>query len=421
MKTQVETLIVGAGQAGLALSRCLRDLGRDHVVLERGRVGERWRSERWDSFRLLSPNWQTRLPGFRYRGADPHGFMGRDEIARFLQAYADSFDAPVLDGVTVRSARPSSSGQGWTVHTDEATYEAGNLVVATGHYQRPHVPDMATALPGRVRQLHTWRYRNPGQIAPGGVLVVGAGPSGQQIADELARAGRRVYLAVGHHRPLPRRYRGHDAYWWLDHMGELERNVDTLPGAAPARRPSVVTAGGSEDLDLRRLVRHGVTPVGRLVGLDSSVDSSVARFACDLPDRLAEADNYTARFRNRVDEYVARTGLPAGPALVRVPPQGAPAWTRTAPTRLDLDAAGVRTVIWATGYARDYRWLDAAPLDSEGEPVHRRGVSPQPGLYWMGLRWQWTRSSNSIDGVGRDAAYLAEHLAQRTAVAENVA
>jgi putative flavoprotein involved in K+ transport len=406
--TRVDTVVIGAGQAGLALSRCLTDAGRDHVVLDRGRVAERWRSERWDSFRLLTPNWQTRLPGWSYRGPDPDGFMCRDEIVRFFDGYARSFAAPVRGGVDVR--RVARSGDGWRVDTSSASYDARNVVVATGHYGQPAIPAVGRDLPADLLQIAGRDYRNPQTLPDGGVLVVGAGPTGQQIADELARAGRRVILAVGRHRPLPRRYRDHDVYWWLDRMGSLNRTVDTLddPGAA-AGAPSVVLEGGDDDLHLRRLVGHGVVPVGHLRG----VDAGRVRFAPDLAATVAAADAHPAKFRAQVDACVDTLGLSA--PREDVDAQTLPRWATDAPTELWVAGSrhvgqGLAAVVWATGYRRDYSFIDAPVFDPTGEPVQRRGVTAAPGLFFLGLRFMHRRNSNFIDGVGADAAYLAQRI-----------
>ena len=401
------TIIIGAGQAGLAMSRCLRDRGLPHLVLERGQVAQRWRCERWHSFTLLSPNWQTRLPGHRYAGSEPDGFMRAAEVADMLQAYARG--APVRTGVTVDAVRPSAHG--WWVLTSAGSYLASNVVVATGDLDVPAVPALAADLPPQLHQLHTSRYRRPAQLPAGGVLVVGAGPSGQQIADELARAGRVVHIAVGRHKSLPRRYRGRDAYWWMDRMGLLDRTVDSLPQHRAGRRtPNAVLTGGREDLDLHRLVRHGVVPHGHLTGCRHGMLS----FAADLASVVDAAEQNAVRFRAVVDDYVRRTGLdvPSEPA-----PRPRPApWADDPARTLDLARADIGTVIWATGFRRDFSWLPAPVLDDAGEPVQRRGVTPAGGLYFLGLRWMHRRSSSFLDGVGRDAEYLAEHIAERTRV-----
>ncbi|MFC5137731.1 FAD-dependent oxidoreductase [Actinomycetospora rhizophila] len=399
----MDVIVIGAGQAGLAMSRCLTRRGVGHVVLERGRVGERWRRERWDSFTLLSPNWQTRLPGRAYTGPDPDGFMTGREVAAMLADYAAHTGADVREGVTVRAV--DRDARGWRVATDHGELVAPAVVVATGDLDRPAVPALAADLPARILPLHTRDYRRPGALPPGGVLVVGAGPSGQQIAAELARAGRTVHLAVGRHKCLPRRYRGHDAYWWMDRMGTLRRTRASLPDPSATRTPNAVLTGGIRDLDLHRLVAEGVVPHGRLVGLRGGV----ATFDDTLPAMVAEAEDNAVRFRARVDGFVARTGLeaPAEPARL---PRPAP-WAEEAGTSLDLD--GIATAVWATGFRRDFSWVHAPVLDAAGEPVHDRGVTAAEGLYFLGLKWLHRRSSSFLDGVGADAEFLAGHLVER--------
>lgn len=410
MATRVDTLIIGAGQAGLALSRHLTDAGHPHLLVDRGRVGERWRSQRWDSFRLLTPNWQVRLPGHAYHGPDQHGFMTRDQIVDFLDDYARSFGAPVRDGVTVHRVRPADDA-GWLVETSHGTVAAANVVVATGHHDLPRIPGRcAGALPADVVQFHTSHYRHSGQLPDGGVLVVGAGPSGQQIAEELAMAGRSVIIAAGRHRTLPRRYRGHDAHWWLERMGAFDRTVDSLPDPGLVQAaPAFVLAAGCHDLDLRRLVDRGVVAAGRLAG----AMGSTVWFADDLASTVAAADDNVRAFRASVDRFAARTGMVT--AAPEPPPEPPGPWVQAAPRVLHLDHAGIRSVVWATGYRRDYTWIDAPVFDAHGEPVQRRGETAAAGLYFLGLRWMHRRSSDTIHGVGADAAHLAELIARRGA------
>ena len=393
MNERVETVIIGAGQAGLSMSRCLTDRGLPHVVLDRGGVAHSWKTQRWDSFTLLSPNWQTRLPGHAYAGSDPEGFMTGAQVGRFFEDYARSFAAPVRSGVTVRRIAPSVPG--WVLSTTAGPISARDVVVATGDLAHPRIPRLAAGLPRRVVQLHTSDYRNPQQLPPGNVLVVGAGPSGQQIASELAQSGRRVHIAVGRHRSLLRRYRGQDTYWWMDRLGMLARTLDSLPAGPRGRTPNAVLAGGSRDLDVRRLVAEGVTAHGRLLALRGTR----LAFADDLPATLAVAEANARRFRSAVDEHIARTGFEAAVETVAEP--GPAPWITEAPRELDL--AEIGTVVWATGFRRDWSWVDAHVFDVDGEPVHERGVTAADGLYFLGLRWLHRRSSSFIDGVGPDA------------------
>jgi len=405
-----ETIIVGGGQAGLAMSRSLLDRGRDHVVLERGRVAERWRSERWDSLRLLTPNWMSRLPGTSYRGPDPHGFMAKHEVVEYLAGYARSFAAPVEEGITVRSARPDAGG--WRLETDRGPWRARNLVVATGNCDVPRVPALAADLERSIRQVTTTTYRNPGALPAGGVLVIGASATGVQLADELSRAGREVVLAVGRHNRLPRSYRGRDIMWWLDRMGILDRSIDDLRDPEEARRePSLQLIGEADgrSLDLGALAGRGVRLAGRLI----AASGSTVRFDRELAERVAAADEKLDALLERIDRYAATHGLddrlpgPSRPAPVVLPEPG--------PEELDLAAAGIRSVLWATGFRRVYPWLPPSVLDEHGEIRQRHGRGAHPGLYALGLQFMTRRRSSFIDGVGRDAEELAEVIERRRA------
>jgi putative flavoprotein involved in K+ transport len=401
----VDCVVIGAGQAGLAMSRCLTDRGVSHVVLERGRIGERWRSERWDSLRLLTPNWQSRLPGFRYEGPDPNGYMTMPEVVRYLERYAASFRAPVESDVEVASVRRGPGG--FRVDTTRGSWSARTVVIATGHAQHPWVPRLAARLDPALAQLVPTAYRRPSQLVAGGVLVVGASASGLQLADELNRAGRDVTIAVGHHTRLPRDYRGADILWWLDRMGIFDETVGQVFDVEVSRdQPSLQLVGhpARVTLDLAGLRNRGVRVVGRLADLDGTR----VRFADDLVATVAASDSKLARLLHRIDRFIAVKGLSA-PAPPKFMPQCL--MFADADTSLDLGLAGVGTVLWATGFRRSYPWLRIPVMDERGEIRHDGGLTPVPGLYVVGLHFLRRRNSSFIDGVGADALALSEHLA----------
>ena len=393
-----ETVIVGAGQAGLALSRALTAAGRSHVVLERGQVGERWRTERWESLRLLTPNWLNRLPGAPAL-SDPDGYLDRRGVVEHLEAYATG--APVHARTTVLGVSRMRGGH--LVVTDAGDWHARNVVIATGDCDLPRVPAVAAEAPPFLHQLHATGYRRPAQLPEGGVLVVGAGPSGQQIAAELRRAGRDVVLAAGRHARMPRTYRGRDVFAWLHATGQLDDHVDHVPDLGAARRaPSFPVSGanGGESLGLDRLAALGVAVTGRLEGFAGDH----ARFGGDLERDVADADRRLLRSLALFDAYIslAREDAPAA----EPPPAVA---IGAGPRRLDLRGR-ISTVIWATGYRRDYPWLHEPVLDANGELVHRQGVTAVPGLFALGLRFQRTRRSHFLGGVGDDAAQIARAI-----------
>ncbi len=405
---RVETVVIGGGQAGLAMSRCLLDAGADHVVLERGRVAERWKSERWDSLRLLTPSWQSRLPGFRYDGPDPDGYMTAGEVAEYLGRYARSFAAPVEEGTTVLSVERAA--RGYRVATDRGDWHAANVVIATGHCDTPLVPSVSRALAPDIQQVVPTRYRRPSALPPGGVLVVGASATGLQLAEEIHASGRPVTLAVGRHTRLPRTYLGRDIMWWLDAMGVLDERIEDVASPDASRaQPSLQLVGrpGRATIDLRVLQRIGVRLTGRLAG----IDGSRVAFADDLVAHTAAADMRLARLLHRIEVFAARTGLRVRPEeRERYRPF---LWPFDPPDEIDLKDAGIRTVVWATGFRRLYPWLKVPVLDERGELRHQGGVTPSPGLYVLGLYFQRRRNSNFLDGVGRDARELTEHLLER--------
>jgi putative flavoprotein involved in K+ transport len=404
----VDIAIIGGGHAGLAMSYWLREHRREHVILERDQVGARWRSERWDSFTLQSPNWDRELPGAPYEGDAPDGFSTRDEIVSFLTGYAERIEAPVRLGVDVISVRPSRSVDSrWQLRTSVGDIGARSVIVATGPYQRPVIPALATGLDPSITQLTPSSYRRPDQLDEGAVLVVGSGSSGCQIAEELHRAGRPVYLSVSAHHRVPRRYRGRDFKWWWTLFGEPDKVVDQAEVDGAGSEPALLLTGadGGHDVDLHALESAGVVLLGRVVG----IDRTVVELADDLRANLERGDAMYDRFLWVADHYERerKLGLPVDERPPRSSPRPRPVEDlRT----LDLAAAGVRTVVWACGFDVDFRWIEASVFDSSGRPIHHRGVTAAPGLYFLGLPWLHKLKSSWIPGVGEDAAYLAAHL-----------
>jgi putative flavoprotein involved in K+ transport len=395
-----EVVVVGGGQAGLAMSWHLRQRGLEHVVLERARVGERWRSERWDSLMFQFPNCWLRLPGSPYDGPDPDGFAHHSEVLARILAYRDAIDAPVREQTEVVRLLPAADG--WELTTSTGVLHAGAVVAATGPFQRPHVPELAARLPVDVCQLHASGYRNPEQLPPGAVLVVGSGASGYQIGEELLDAGRSVHLAVTRHRRMPRRHRGRDLFWWLDGLGFLERTRDQWPDSRQPPSLVVTGVGGGHDVDVRQLHDRGAVLHGRL----AAVDRHRLRFAGGVEQLLAAADTTYDEFVAVAEKYAVEQGLDL--------PAPESAGTRRAPVPdvpdLDLSHAGVSSVVWCTGYRHDLGWIEAPVVDAAGDPVQVRGVTPMPGLYFLGLHWMHTLRSGLLPGVGDDAAFLAAHL-----------
>jgi putative flavoprotein involved in K+ transport len=400
---QIETVVIGGGQAGLAMSYYLGQLGREHVILERQRVAERWRSERWDSLAFQSPNWNIRLPGFAFQAADPDAFASRDDVSRFIESYAAFIHAPRLAATALRHTPDQTR---LIVETPTNFFEAKNVVIATGPFQLPADP---LPIGGTPLHLHSSRYRNPQLLPPGAVLVIGSGNSGAQIAEELCSAGRRVYLSVSKHRRIPRRYRGKDYIWWYMAFGEGDTSVDHRQDLQPARLLSGV--GGGHDLDLRRLADDGVVLLGRVLG---GRDGRLT-IACDLGENLARGDASFFDFTRQADEHAARKGLD-------LPPSDASAEVSRDPTEvtdpilaLDLAAADISTIIWANGFRYDFNWIDlpifANETQSSGRvPVHKRGITGVPGVYFLGLPWLHKLKSAFLHGVGEDAEHLAEHI-----------
>jgi putative flavoprotein involved in K+ transport len=400
----VDTVVVGAGQAGLATSYHLARDDRPHLVLERGRVGERWRSERWDGFFLNTPNWAQRLPGFHYSGNEPDAFAPRAEVVEYLEGYSRSFAARIREHAEVTAVR--RTGEGFTVEVGGDAVAARNVVIAAGAYQRPTANPVAELLPPDVRQLHTSAYRNPEQLPDGAVLIVGGGQSGCQIAEELLAAGRRVFLSAGRCPWLPRRDRGRELVHWLIDTGLADETVDTLP--SPAVRltcnPPVSGNDGGHDCNPRWLAARGAVLLGRVTG----VSGHTVRIADGLPESLAFADEFLATFRRRVDEFVAATGVDVPEREPDDPPEPVPALDE-----LNLRREGVTTVLWANGFRPDHAWVEGVEIDAQGWPVQDRGATPTPGLYFVGLHWLHKRKSSLFLGVGEDAEHVVATIARR--------
>lgn len=402
----VNTLVIGGGQAGLAMSHMLKRRGVEHMVLERHRIGERWRSERWDGLRFQFPNWSINLPDFPLRSADPDGYATAGEFVNFITAYAEFESPPIRCGINVIRLECRGNPGGFLAESREGTVTAENVVVATGPYQRPAQPSFLPDEAG-VFQIHASSYRNPDQLPAGAVLIVGSGASGAQIAEELVRAGRRVYLSIGRHRRLPRRYRGRDLIWWLTHMG-LDRKAADQRGDHNSL-PLISGAFGGNTIDFRQFAAMGVVLLGRLV----SACGSALQFAPDLGKNLAFGDASFAMFLDMVDVYIDSHNLDVPDDSVAREIFPDPSCLTKPINRLDIGAEDLSTIISATGYRYDFGWIEAPVLDGQGKPVHRNGITEVPGLYFLGLQWLSMLNSSLLSGVGKDAARLADHIATR--------
>lgn len=403
----IDTLIVGAGQAGIAMSEHLGIAGVPHLVLERNRVAESWRSCRWDSLVANGPAWHDRFPGLEFPGISPDGFPTKDGVVDYFIAYANQIDAPIRCGVEVTRVKKNTGRRGFRVETSSGVIEANNVIAATGPFQHPVIPPVipaGSAKQSDLVQIHSNEYRNPAQLPDGAVVVVGAGSSGAQIADELQRSGKQVYLSVGPHDRPPRSYRGRDFVWWLGVLGKWD-----TAAMEPGREHitiSVSGAYGGHTIDFRRLANEGIV----LVGLTQSYSDGVLKFARDLADNIAQGDANYLSVLNEADAYIEHNGLDLPPepqARVKHPD---PDCLTNPVVELDLVQAGVSSIIWATGYVADYSWLELDVFDDSGKPVHKRGVTSEPGILFLGLPWQSRRGSAFIWGVWHDAKHLADHI-----------
>ncbi|MDH4160880.1 MAG: NAD(P)-binding domain-containing protein [Actinomycetota bacterium] len=400
------TVVIGAGHAGLAMSRHLADRSIDHVVLERGEVANSWKTQRWDSLRLLTPNWQSRLPGYGYQGDDPHGFRTMPETIAFIERYAALSSAPVRTHTRVTSVRRTDDG--YLVSTTEGDWRARSVVVASGACAVPTIPAVAAALPPSITQLSPLEYRNPGQLEPGGVLVVGASASGTQIAEEIHRSGRPVTLSVGEHVRVPRTYRGRDIKWWMDTVGVLDEfytGVDSIERVRGVPSLQLIGSDDRRNIDLNALTAQGIRLVGRLAG----VANGKAQFSGSLRNLCEMADLKMNRLLDRIDQWAADH---LGDRDLDPPSRFDPTRVEDSPPlMLDLAGGGIRTIVWATGFRPDYSWLDVPVFDRKGRLQHDGGVVSSPGLYLMGLPFLRRRKSSLIDGAGDDARDLSAHLA----------
>jgi putative flavoprotein involved in K+ transport len=403
-KIKTDTLIVGAGQAGVAMSEHLSKLGVPHLVLERSRIAERWRTGRWDSLVANGPAWHDRFPGLDFDDLSPDDFAPKERVADYFEAYAKKFNAPIRTGVDVLKVERNVGRPGFTIETSEGVIEANRVVAATGPFQRPVIPPIAPK-DEQFLQIHSAEYRNPAQLPEGAVLVVGAGSSGVQIADELQRAGKKVYLSVGAHDRPPRAYRNRDFCWWLGVLGEWDQAA-----MKPGREHVTIAVSGAQGgrtVDFRGLAHRGMT----LVGLTQSFNGGVATFQPNLAENLARGDENYLALLNAADAYIERNGLDLPEEPEARITFSDPDCVTNPILELDLAKAGVTSIIWATGFATDYSWLKVDAFDDNGKPAHQRGVSNEPGVYFLGLPWQSRRGSSFIWGVWHDAKYVADHIA----------
>jgi putative flavoprotein involved in K+ transport len=403
--------VVGGGQAGLSISWHLARSGIDHVVLEKHRAGHAWRAERWDTFCLVTPNWQCQLPGFPYPGPDPHGFMLRDQIIDYIDAFVGSFNPPLREGVTVRSLR-SGPQQGFTLDATDGLRVADQVVIAAGGYQIPIVPRCAERLGGDIVQIHSSDYRNPAMLPEGAVLVVGSGQSGCQIAEDLHLAGRKVFLCVGDAPRVARRYRGKDVVEWLHLMGYYDLPVHEHPlreGVRDKTNHYVTGRDGGRDIDLRQRALEGMELYGRLL----DVEGDRLLLDDDLGQCLDQADQVSESIKTSIDGFISKSGI-AAPQEARYRPVWVPARERP---ELDYRAVGIGSIVWCIGFRTDYSWIDLPVFNGRGQPTHVRGVTPVPGIYFLGLPWLYTWGSGRFSGVARDAEHVAEQIKMRIGLA----
>ena len=411
MTNHYPVVIVGGGQAGLSISYCLKERDLDHIVFEKNQIANSWRSQRWDSFCLVTPNWQCQLPGYPYKGNEPEGFIKKDEIVAYIENYARSFNPPIKEGVEVLNLRRGDRGI-FEVATSIGDYTADQVVVAAGAYHQPKIPKISERLPEHILQVHSSKYKNPESLPDGAVLVIGTGQSGCQIAEDLHLAGRKVHLCVGSAPRSPRRYRGKDAVEWLDLMGYYDLSIDQHPQKEKVRSKAnhyLTGRDGGREIDLRRFALEGMQLHGRL----KNIASNKLEFFNDLKQNLDGADAVSESIKKTIDNFIAKNNLDAH---LELPYQ--PVWQPAMDIPdLDLAEANITTVIWCTGFQSDFSWIEIPIFDGKGYPCHDRGVTDIKGLYFLGLPWLYTWGSGRFSGVARDATYLADYIMARRKVA----
>lgn len=411
MTAHYSVIIVGGGQAGLSMSYCLKQKGIDHLVFEKNRIGHAWRAKRWDSFCLVTPNWQCRLPGFTYTGHEPHGFMQKDAIVQYIEAYAASFAPPIKEGVEVLRLRKHPTQRGFELTTTIGDFTAEQVVIATGGYHLPKIPRVAERLPDSLVQLHSSEYKNPDSLPDKAVLVVGTGQSGCQIAEDLHLAGKTVHLCVGGAPRSPRVYRGQDVVDWLDRMGYYDLAIDEHPQKETVRVKAnhyVTGRDGGREINLRQFAREGMKLHGRL----KTIGHRTIEFWDDLKANLDQADAVAESIKRTIDAFIEKHQISAP-----IDPPYIPVWEPQA-SRLTLDyqQAEIGAVVWCTGYQTDFRWIEISVFDGKGYPSHSRGVTDISGLYFLGLPWLYTWGSGRFSGIARDATYLADYITLRKSV-----
>ncbi len=401
MRSHFPVVIVGGGQAGLSVSYCLKQRGIEHIIFEKNRIAHAWESKRWDSFCLVTPNWQCDLPGYAYPGSDPHGFMPRDQIVQYVRDYADSFQPNIKEGVAVNKIERGD--RLFKVFTSIGDYTAKQVIIATGGYHQPKIPRISERLPQKIYQLHSSEYKNPQSLPDKGVLVVGTGQSGCQIAEDLHIAGKQVHLCVGGAPRSPREYRGKDVVDWLDQLGYYDIPIDEHPQKETVRTKTnhyVTGRGGGREIDLRQFATEGMKLYGKL----KAIQGSLVKLQSDLQHNLDQADSVAESIKGTIDKYIEKNNISAP-----TEPPYKPVWQpQNVPLSVDLEAENIGTIIWATGYHMDFRWIEVPAFDGKGYPTHERGVTTEEGLYFIGLPWLYTWGSGRFSGVARDAIHLAD-------------